>query len=126
MKEFNELEFDKMCAVFMGYDINRIVDVMPHKKNGDILSTGDLDDNGNRCNLVWVHSLRYHYDWNCLIKVVEKIEDMGYDVFINAGTCMITDVGQGMFENIEFYNKLKINAVRAAVVEFINWYNENK
>ncbi len=73
--------------------------------------------------------LKFHNDWNWLMKVVEKIESLGYDVFINTCVCRITDVGQDILEDIETFNyENKKQAVYNACVEFIKWYNkqENK
>ena len=68
---------------------------------------------------------KFHTDWNWLMKVVEKIESFGHDVFINTCLCRITDVGLDIFEDIEcFVNDNKIQATYNACVEFVKWYNE--
>jgi hypothetical protein len=70
---------------------------------------------------------KYDTDWNWLMEVVEKIESLGYDVFINTCVCRITDVGQNMFEDIEcFVNNNKRQATYNACVEFVEWYNNQK
>jgi hypothetical protein len=70
---------------------------------------------------------KYDQDWNLIMDVVEKIESLGYDVFINTCVCRITDVGQNMFEDIEcFVNDNKRQATYNACVEFVEWYNNQK
>lgn len=121
MNDKQKLEFDKMCAVFMGYDINRIIDVMPHKKDGEILSTGSIDDDGKRCNLVWSHSLRYHYDWNCLMKVIKRIREV-----LNTELDFSDfDDHRGLEQRLNPYD-YDIESIRKDVTIFIEWYNENK
>lgn len=74
-----------------------------------------------------IEYLKYDTDWNWLMEVVEKIESLSYDVFINTCVCRITDVGQGVLEDIETFNyENKIKAVYGACVEFIKWHNEQK
>lgn len=71
------------------------------------------------------NELKFHSDWNWLMEVVEKIESLGYDVFVNTCVCRITDVGQDILEDIEaFVHKNKRKAVYNACIEFIKWYNQ--
>ena len=51
--------------------------------------------------------------------VVERIENMGYDVFINGLYCRITDSGMSDFEIESGECQSKIEAIWQAVVEFI-------
>ena len=71
-------------------------------------------------------SLYFHNDWNWLMAAVKDIEVRGYDVIINTCTCVITDCGQGHFDNIETYNEegVKFNAVYEAVYIFVKWFNK--
>lgn len=65
-------------------------------------------------------------DWNWIMKVVEKIEELSYWVEILGGRenniCQI-----GITNNIESFilaeNTRKIESVYSACVEFIKWYN---
>jgi hypothetical protein len=80
-----------------------------------------------RHNNTFITSYKYDTDWEWLMRVVEKIESLGYDVFINTCVCRITDVGQNMFEDIEcFVNDNKRQATYNACVEFVEWYNNQK
>jgi len=85
-----------------------------------------------------VENLNYHTSWDWLMPVVEKIENLNFeidgvitsaDVHIVYGDCRIVDEdGNGLFE---FYSHStdsgdKLGATYKAVVEFIKWYNKNK
>jgi hypothetical protein len=80
-----------------------------------------------RHNNTFITSYKYDTDWEWLMRVVEKIESFGHDVFINTCVCRITDVGLNMFEDIEcFVNDNKRQATYNACVEFVEWYNNQK
>jgi len=70
----------------------------------------------------------YSSDWNWLMDVVEKIEDLNYSVEINKQEdgdyqCLVT---KSSIVSSEF-SDIKINAVYNACVKFIRWYNnQNK
>lgn len=83
----------------------------------------------------YVHQsqLKYDTDWNCLMPVVDKIENirmkqhensMEYNVMIEQQRCIITSETQG--EICYFVGNIggKIAVVYDAVVSFIKWYNE--
>jgi len=106
-------ENNKLIAEFLGYET--------YKMNG-VLNV-EYSEN----NIRTIQDTHYHIDWNWLMEVVEKIESLGYDVFINTNICRITDVGQNIFEDIEcFVNNNKRQAVYNACVEFVKWYNGQK
>jgi hypothetical protein len=77
-------------------------------------------------------SFKYHIDWNWLMEVVEKIENMGGAVCIGNGNSVmiifyLTDVmGESYSKTREMVEESKIEATYNACVEFIKWYNENK
>jgi len=75
----------------------------------------------------------YSKDWNALMPVVEKIEELGFIVEISKFTTEI-DV---LNEKLEILNLVsirennseestKIKKTYRAVIKFIKWYNENK
>ena len=76
-------------------------------------------------------SLKYHSDWNWLMRVVEKIEkipeknDNWFNVTVGASCyCIIQDAtGELSFEIIGD-GRTKIEATYNACIEFIKWYNE--
>jgi hypothetical protein len=69
--------------------------------------------------------LAYHTDWNWLMPVIRKIEELGNDVLITTNYIQIAFDEGDQFIVIDDLN-IKINSVYKAVIEFIKWYNENK
>lgn len=70
------------------------------------------------------HFLRYHYDWNWLMSVIEKIEGLSdFTVSIGFKDCLIQT---GRRETISYTSNWdkKIDGVYVAVVNFIKWYNQ--
>jgi hypothetical protein len=100
---------------------------MTTTENNKLLAefVGEIDL--KRHNNTFITSYKYNTDWEWLMRVVEKIESLGHDVFINTCVCRITDVGLGIFEDIEcFVNDNKRQATYNACVEFVEWYNNQK
>lgn len=85
-------------------------------------------------------SLQFHSDWNWLMLVVEKIENLGMlfkvsrwredEVLLNGYWCTISD----SFSGVEFADsayiddtETRIEAMYLACIPFVKWYNnENK
>jgi hypothetical protein len=70
--------------------------------------------------------LGYHNDWNQLMEVVEKIENLGHDFDINKRENHKNVFIRGSQYAKITSNKTKIEAVHEAIIEFIKWYNKNK
>ena len=73
-------------------------------------------------------NLHYESDWNWLMKVVEKIEGMWYEVSIIGNECEIgenidAEHYRGIVVCREEEKKSKLMSVFSTVVEFIKWYN---
>jgi hypothetical protein len=118
----NTQENNKLIAEFMG--ARRFMATNEFELYGLIPI---IEDGDNEKHFFCPHEMKFNTDWNWLMEVVEKIESLGYDVFINTCVCKVSDVGQNMFEDIEcFVNNNKIQATYNACVEFIQWYNEQK
>lgn len=73
--------------------------------------------------------LEYDKDWNLLMSVVHKIEDMGYEVLIGRISCNInhqlhreSPIVGWVCGNIN----AKIELVYTAVLQFIEWHKSNK
>lgn len=88
-------------------------------------------ENGEECTInSWdFHSLHLKFDtsWDWLMPVVEKIESLGYTVDIANSDYQIRKTGDT--EAFIFHygpDRPKIKAVYEAVVEFIEWYNQQK
>ena len=91
---------------------------------------------GNHCYILkkgigfkLISSLKYHKDWNSLMKVVEKIESLNYRVTINFSNCFIETytgnlkVDYGEIEITSSYGDNKLEVTYNAIIEFINHYN---
>lgn len=113
---FNKLENmenNKLIAEFMGFQETSIgwydADECLHEKD----NTFD--------------TLKFNVDWNWLMKVVEKIENLGYGVTIGmADYCVIqNDWKEDMKEIYSMTKNGKLLCVYDACVEFINWHNKN-
>jgi hypothetical protein len=78
--------------------------------------------------------LLYDTDWNWLMEVVEKIENISFnksDIFFNVTIgsglyCTIQDSNFDGLLEINTSEETRIKTVYKAVVEFIKWHNENK
>jgi hypothetical protein len=73
--------------------------------------------------------LRYHYSWDWLMPVVEKIEatdDGYYDVRIMGSYCEILTFDGDVIVQMSEGENPKITATWMAVVKFIEWYNTQK
>ncbi len=105
----------KLIAEFLGYS-------QPHPKFPN--SSYWYKENEETLAL-----LRFNEDWNWLMKVVQKIESLGYCVEIKRISCRI-------YPLLEEDNLIsayvcgdlskKINIVYSAVIGFIKFYNEKK
>ena len=78
--------------------------------------------------LVYADSLPYHTSWEWLMEVVEKIERLGYTVNISRITTSIGEIGneETMFSWVCGDVSKKLEITYNAVVQFIEWYNEQK
>ena len=72
-------------------------------------------------------SYKFHTSWEWLMPVVEKIENLGYDVIIRQGTCEIEGENEEGIEysHFECFDASKHITTYTAVVEFIKTYNLN-
>ena len=98
--ESNILEFNKKCVKFLGYDLNRIVDEMPVRKDGNYCTgNGDFDKDGNQCFLIFSGSIyKFHYDWNHLMNVAMKMEDLGHKFKSVKRTYLIEEIDKFLTE----------------------------
>lgn len=83
-----------------------------------------------------LHDLKYHSDWNWLMPVVEKIQSIdispapnyrGYRIeIVVKGYVKISGFPMPVITKNVSIEKGLINAIFAAVVAFIEWYNQQK
>ena len=67
---------------------------------------------------------RFHFSFDWLIPVVEKIEDDGYTVKIIATCCTITDIDDiNIYYSYNVNSETKIEAIFTAVSNFLEYYN---
>ena len=109
----NVIEKNKLIAEFMGYN-EEIVNDEVYFTLPDMLES--LSD----------EELHYHSDWNWLMEVVEKIENLGYGVTIGmADYCIIqNDWKEDLKEIHSLTENSKLLCTYNACVEFIKWYNQ--
>ena len=119
----NILEGNKLIAEFMGETI---------RKDGKI-GLKDKEPLTGHC----IVDAKYHYSFDWLMPVVEKIEKIkdnhhGYfGVHISSNNCTIqatnfnsgNPIGNPPYYFADHYGDTKIQATYKAVVEFITWYN---
>jgi hypothetical protein len=126
-----EAEGNKLIAGFMGFKTSRV-------DHNNRLVYNEEYESGDRAR---EKEVIYHTSWDWLMPVVEKIENMvlhealkegvsAFDVSINGGWCEIEMGSQyGMafpeidFEVIQHSSDSKLNSTWLAIVEFIQWYN---
>lgn len=108
------LEGNKLIAEFMGYD---------YFKNHYI----HRDSNTPIGNMFTEDKIQYHSSFDWLMPVVEKIEALGYSVFIQNDCCWLRVARAGMkIPIITHLSDNKITSTYKAVIEFIKWYNHQK
>jgi hypothetical protein len=73
-------------------------------------------------------NLRYHFEWNWLMPVVQKIETLGFRVNITGITCSVSRIleTETIIQLVLGEVSMKINLVWAVCVDFIEWYNKTK
>lgn len=95
-----------------------------------------VEDIKNPSDKFCLNVIKYHSDWNMLMSVVEKIENLGYKTVLSMSDFtsykyymnIITGVGI-VNESVNNPSKFmcqsnsKIEAVYLVVIEFIKWYN---
>lgn len=136
----NTAESNKLIAEFMGVKPRKTKHT-EHWYNGRELEEAGLPF---ACGAMGngTDEPKFHTSWDWLMPVVEKIEslnDGGFDVSINFGSTLIDRTRDSKDGNLHSPKRLfeitlsegydypnKIGFTYQAVVEFIQWYNENK
>jgi hypothetical protein len=113
-------ENNKLIAEFMG--------LTQGKPNETCWKHDWFDEAGAVTGRIETHLL-FHSDWNWLMSVVEKIENLQYknnnDVFkvvIDYGMCTIYNMISDLEVIVNVSKSTKIEAVYNACVEFIKWF----
>ena len=122
----NIIENNKLIAEFLVNNEGNLV-----KIRDGVYST--IDDNEVPDDDLTINDLKFHSDWNWLMKVVEKIHSMqSYGVLINPNGTYIQDEDDKVicmtFKNEEVNGEIisssNIEATFNCCVEFVRWYNK--
>lgn len=110
MKPFDSIEYNKLCAKFMGLTV---------------IPVGTYSIGSIRHPEISEAFLKYDSDWNFIMEVVEKIEkECGVSIVggpVKKPTCVIY---LGNLKAKSGQGNSKKEAVVQAIWEFLNWYNE--
>lgn len=123
MKTNEILEGNKLIAEFMGWG-ERGIYRTPFEDAGMC--------NGEPSSICYDRNLLFNSDWNWLMLVVEKIEEIedknGYNIFWVKidGVCCEIQQADSLDIIVEADCETKIESVFLACVKFIKWYNQNK
>lgn len=119
----NIVENNKLLAEFLGYKI------WSWDNENFYITKGATPNNETNYN---IKRLKFDYDWNWLMEVVEKIEELeGFIVHINSFSTsyvyLKVECNRRFFHHKKYFSKGgKIEATYIACVEFVKWYNQNK
>ena len=122
----NIIENNKIIAEFLNWEFDDLSETFetPFLKLVEPQAFGDEQFS---CKLQ-DFELEFHSDWNWLMEVVEKIENLSkegetYMFSITKFSARVTYKGSRIVDLP--IDNTKIEAVYNACVEFIKWYNEN-
>lgn len=117
----NTIENNKLIADFMGLELEETPSgkfVYARHEQNNPKKESDV-----QTNFYEDSELLYHFDFNWLIEVVEKIENIGSGIEIYNNYCKIVYDNETI---VEIEENSKKEAVYNACVEFINWYNQQE
>ena len=72
--------------------------------------------------------LLFHSNWDWLMRVVEKIESLGYTVTIAGVMCKVTkvlDLENSIVSYVLGDKSRKLELIYTTMVEFVKWHNKN-
>lgn len=118
-------ENNKIIAEFMGLN-NKIVHFEKFYSWSDAPFFYTTEDSKEKVVENIAKYSKYHSDWNWLMEVVEKIEDLPngrFKIEIYNTICRIYD-HEEFDEVVELSENTKIEATYKACLEFIKWHNQ--
>lgn len=126
----NTIEGNKLIAEFMGWEFVEWSTDRYWKGYYGGVQQWDISTIEFKSLLSGENGFSFHCNWNKLMPVVEKIEELvineiGFDVDIHYTVCNITG-GANDPPYITVVEKNKIKAVFKACVQFIQWLNNEK
>ena len=118
------LEYNKMCAEFLGWTIDQ----------DEILTVPE--ECKVKPQIYWpaYKNLLFHSDWNWIMEVVEAIEKLKFNVRITIACIKIENAFDNdsnlspiyKFHSIQGEFESKKEAVVQAINQFLIWYNEQR
>jgi hypothetical protein len=104
---------------------NRLIIESPFCPESIKINIEHFKESGNEIGLnEYLERLNIDKDWNLLMEVVEKIEALGFQVFIhNEGCYMRKWHWKGNFPYFGSVGQTKIEATYKVITDFIKWHN---
>lgn len=135
MNQQEIIEFNRKCAEFLGKDKTGtdVTWTFPSYLNGKLWVDEHFFNNDNQyCGRrqTEVYELKFHSDWNWIMQVVDKIEELGYKTEFNStnkikSTLIYKKRGEKYVAYFGCIDKIsKKKAATETINEFIDWYNE--
>jgi hypothetical protein len=123
--KLNTME-NKLIAEFLNTDVN-------NDGTYELPQFGTIRPNGNFKTSFTLEQMKFDKDWNWIMEVVRKIEDLSDEENNGEYFFEIYKFGVTIFSNGDYVNEIvnttgitKLDATYKAVVEFINYYNAIK
>lgn len=125
------LEFNKLCADFLGATINTTTSKDFHfyenlkMINNQICAVKTIEDE-------WldVNTLKFHSDWKLLMSVKQKISELGYLFFVFPDSICVNKnrtISSPKITRVEFKKpEDEKNALVEATYNFLIWYNDKQ
>ena len=119
------VEGNKLIAEFMGIRFNN---GNAYDSNGNTYMRFRSWNNDMARNEFFRLNKLYHNSWDWLMPVVETIESLGYEFIITESRSKIKHNTDHSIDIVCMRDAIesKQQSVYLTVVEFIQWYNENK
>ena len=118
-----ETENNKLIAEFMGYNHIMSVEYKIPRHNRMVPFQHAIKWEFFWSDFFKYDELKFHESWDWLMPVVEKIESLNYRVSI---TEFATNINDERLKISQWQNSDKMINTYKAVIEFIQWHNQNK
>lgn len=127
MNQQEIIEFNRKCAEFIGAKPQQFGASKEYELYGFIES---IEDGGDEKHFFATEEMKFHSDWNWIMEVVDKIEELG---FITNSWSFPKDDNLHEFNifdsecgHIEAAGKCRKEAVVQAINQFLTRHNANK
>ena len=122
----NTMKDNKLILEFLNTDVN-------NDGTYELPQFGTIRPNGDFKTSFTLEQMKFDKDWNWIMEVVRKIEDLSDEENNGEYFFEIYKFGVTIFSNGDYVNEIvnttgitKLDATYKAVIEFINYYNINK